>query len=108
MTETLTNIEICELLKWYPAETYMDCEWLLPDGTGINTPAFDELEQPWFEYIVPYLYDHKINYSISSCNGESGSNVQLQDTHFTPILSTMDKQLHTAFNKALFQLREQL
>jgi len=106
MTETLTNEEICELMEWKADTRYEENYWIMPDGDTTDTPAFDKLEQPWFDYVVPWLSMKRQNATI-----RLGRNTDVIVEIYDGVLSKIygvDRQSHIAFNKALYQLREQL
>jgi len=110
MTDTLTNIEICELLGWKESlSAGIRDFWVLPDGSRIVvTPDFDKLEQPWFDYVIPWLHENKLHYIISSCRGKLASHIMIQDINYSLISSSIDRHPRIAFNKALYQCRIEL
>ncbi len=108
MTDKLTNIEICELLGWDRVGLYSFTS--SPGGTGwlrvghknaISAPHFDELEQPWFEFVVPYLNKKGFIPEIKLYIGEVY-------VWIATGAAATDDSPHIAFNKALYQLKEQL
>jgi len=114
MTDTLTNEEICELLGW-KKEYDRDIEleyWSLPDSpNGSGTPDFDKLEQPWFDYVVPWLNGKELDVEIRVHKGIATviiDNYVNPGNESEPLIEAQYPKLRIAFNKALYQLREQL
>jgi len=120
MTDTLTNEEICELMNWTPVTGVRDkayigapdvtdtVGWNTPGGAYVKgTPNFSSLEQPWFDYVVPWLCKEKNLFSVAFTL--FGKTLQCALGTENSYYGYDDKGSYViAFNKALYQLREQL
>ena len=56
--ELLTDKEICEWMGWRVYEPCLPWWYKRPNG-GFRVPPDFSTEQPWFDYVIPYLKENK-------------------------------------------------